>query len=379
MLEVLRAVLKAGSSEGTFRAVATAAGSLIVGERGPTMFARGAFRECLSKSKRYPLLWQHRDGEVIGIAEFTEGDEGLMVDGTLALGTRRGAEAHELLKMGALTDVSIGFTAERHHSDKHEGRAVRVVDSAQLAECSIVTWGADKEAKVRTVHARPTEDEFEGMLDAVEREAHEARAEMERHEGKVFSASNLSKLNSAIDSLFDLVSIVDPGRVAALGRKAARIMRKSLVVVSRKRRAKMHAAVRAAWLRQSETQAEIGDVPLLNLNPPWLAPGEKREAEDALQSAISSACGFPAEAKRVLVTEAVKQYLLLVEEAEPVDTDEEDYATPPDERHIKKPKAVKDGDGWKVVDEEDGHVYGSHDTKSEADAQVAALMAAKKK
>ncbi len=326
MHEQFRAVLQdAGDDKGTFRAVATAAGSLILGERGPTRFARGAFRDSLARSSRYPLLWQHRDGDVIGISEFNESPEGLMVNGTLALGTRRGAEAHELMKMGAVTDVSIGFTTERHRMVREGERQVRLVEAAKLAECSIVTWGADKGAKVLSVHAASHGDDVDAMVEALAG----VLAEIEHHEGKVFSAGNLAKLNAAVDSLFDLVSIVDPGRVAALGRKAARLMKKSLVLVSRKQRAKHRSAVRAAWLRQAEMLADIGDVPLLTMTPPWMSPGETREPEDALQGAIVSACGFPGEAKRMLVTEAVKQYLVLVEDAEEVDPEDDDFGAKP--------------------------------------------------
>ena len=59
------------------------------------------------------LLSAHKTDEPIGIFEnVAEDEKGLYVKGKLAMGTQRGRETYELLKLGALDGMSIGFKAD---------------------------------------------------------------------------------------------------------------------------------------------------------------------------------------------------------------------------------------------------------------------------
>ena len=74
--------------------------------------APGAFVESLSvhksKGTMPALLWQHRSGEPIGAFTSMEEDAiGLKVTGKIAMKTQRGSEAYELLKMGAISGLSL--------------------------------------------------------------------------------------------------------------------------------------------------------------------------------------------------------------------------------------------------------------------------------
>ena len=55
----------------------------------------------------------HKTDEPIGVFEKMEEDEkGLRVEGKLALGTQRGKEVYELMKMGAIDGLSIGYKVD---------------------------------------------------------------------------------------------------------------------------------------------------------------------------------------------------------------------------------------------------------------------------
>lgn len=96
------------------------------------------------------MLWQHDATEPIGVwTEIGEDAKGLQIKGHLVLETARGREAHALLKVGALTGLSIGFEAVEWSYDG-ELRILSVVD---LWEISLVTFPANREARITSVKA----------------------------------------------------------------------------------------------------------------------------------------------------------------------------------------------------------------------------------
>ena len=97
-----------------------------------------------------PLLWQHRSGEPIGVYTTVKEDTiGLHVEGKLALKTARGAEAYELLKMGAISGLSIGFVTREDSYDRVTG--VRTLKKVDLWEVSLVTFPANDSARVANI------------------------------------------------------------------------------------------------------------------------------------------------------------------------------------------------------------------------------------
>jgi uncharacterized protein len=109
----------------------------------------GAFTESLA-GKTPSLLWQHRSGEPVGVyTSVREDNVGLYVEGKLALKTTRGAEAYELLKMGAITGLSIGFVTREDSYDKVTG--IRTLKKLDLWEVSLVTFPANDAARVSAV------------------------------------------------------------------------------------------------------------------------------------------------------------------------------------------------------------------------------------
>lgn len=106
------------------------------------------------------MLSQHggSDSTPIGIWTGMDEDEnGLSLQGKLALNTTRGADTYNLLKMEprpALNGLSIGYVAkdfELHKSGSGPNGARRTLKSIDLHECSLVTFPADKFARVASV------------------------------------------------------------------------------------------------------------------------------------------------------------------------------------------------------------------------------------
>lgn len=118
--------------------------------------APGAFKKTLTtwrKKKRMPaMLWAHKTDEPIGVWSVMEEDEhGLRTEGQLALKTQRGAEAYELLKINAISGLSIGFNPVKARVDEVSGR--RTLNEVDLWETSLVTFPANDEARIGAVRA----------------------------------------------------------------------------------------------------------------------------------------------------------------------------------------------------------------------------------
>jgi uncharacterized protein len=123
-------------------------------DQGDDIVLPGAFadslRTCAAKGRMPAMLWQHRSGEPIGAWQaMTEIDKGLEVTGRLAMKTQRGGEAYELMKMGALSGLSIGgYTTA---SDYNEKTGVRSIKTFDLMEVSPVTFPMNDSARIGAV------------------------------------------------------------------------------------------------------------------------------------------------------------------------------------------------------------------------------------
>lgn len=121
------------------------------------VIASGAFVDSLKEHKAAgtmpAMLWQHDPGEPIGVwTDMAEDKKGLHVKGQLALSTTRGREAFELLKMGALNGLSIGFKSVPGTS-RYNDDGVRVLTALELWEVSLVTFPANERARITGVKA----------------------------------------------------------------------------------------------------------------------------------------------------------------------------------------------------------------------------------
>lgn len=156
--------VKADGAPGTFEGYGAVFGNT---DRDGDVVAKGAFAESL-KARLPALLWQHNAKEPIGRFDVVrEDDRGLYVRGRLSM-TGKGAEAYELLKMGALNGLSIGFVTKEAMRNRATG--TRTINRADLMEVSLVTFPANELARVSTVKSEKaaaaieTPRDFERML-----------------------------------------------------------------------------------------------------------------------------------------------------------------------------------------------------------------------
>lgn len=148
-------VLKSLAPNGLFSGYASVFG---LRDRQNEIVAPGAFARTLAAWRaqgRMPaMLWMHDPEQPIGLWLTLEEDaNGLAVQGQLALRTQKGAEAYELLKMKALTGLSIGYRVVSSRFDV--ARKARVLTDLDLFEISLVTFPANEEARVRDVKSPP--------------------------------------------------------------------------------------------------------------------------------------------------------------------------------------------------------------------------------
>jgi HK97 family phage prohead protease len=123
--------------------------------------APGAFAKSITVRKP-KMLWQHRMDKPIGVwDEVTEDGKGLRLKGRLAK-TELAMEARELVKMGAMDGLSIGF---RTIADEMEGNT-RLLKEIDLWEVSFVTIPADDAARIGGIKSLATERDIEDALRA---------------------------------------------------------------------------------------------------------------------------------------------------------------------------------------------------------------------
>jgi uncharacterized protein len=149
---VFESEIKAESSKGIF----TGYGSIFGNEdQGNDIMQKGAFTKSLVNRpvSKVKMLYQHKTDEPIGVfTDMYEDSKGLFVKGQLAMGTQRGREAYELLKMGALDGMSIGFRADPEKQGYNENkRGVRTLKEVDLMEISLVTFPMNESALIETV------------------------------------------------------------------------------------------------------------------------------------------------------------------------------------------------------------------------------------
>lgn len=159
------------AADGTFEGYGSVFG---VVDTYQEVVAEGAFTESLdelaAKKRIVPVLWQHRQSEPIGVyLELREDETGLFVKGQLLIeAVAQAAEAHALMKAGAVTGLSIGYWVRESSFDEKTG--IRTLTKLDLVEVSLVTFPANDDARVEAVKFKlahgqlPNIREFEKLL-----------------------------------------------------------------------------------------------------------------------------------------------------------------------------------------------------------------------
>lgn len=162
--------------------------------------APGAFLDSLaahkSKGTMPALLWQHRSAEPLGVyTSMVEDSIGLKVEGQIALKTQRGAEAYELLKMKAISGLSIGFIPRDESRDKVTG--ITTLKKVDLWETSLVTFPANDAARIQGVKG------IEAIIDLKTAEEFLRESGMSKREAVAFvsKVKSLSRSDSGEDEM----------------------------------------------------------------------------------------------------------------------------------------------------------------------------------
>lgn len=120
-----------------------------VEDDGGDIVSPGAFGGSLASGRVVKMLREHNPNNVIGVwDDIAEDETGLRVSGRIATKTQLGAETYELIKMGGLNGLSIGYRVT--NADRGQS-GVRVIKSAELWEVSVVTFPMNTAARIDAV------------------------------------------------------------------------------------------------------------------------------------------------------------------------------------------------------------------------------------
>ncbi len=159
--------VKSVDDSGTFEGYAAAFGNV---DAVNDIILAGAFKASLKdhkgKKTMPALLWQHIPSQPIGVWEsMSEDEHGLFVKGRLLRDdVQQAKEAHALLKVGAISGMSIGYYARDYSMD--EKTWIRTLKKIDLLEASLVTFPANDAARVTGVKGVEVKTirEFEAAL-----------------------------------------------------------------------------------------------------------------------------------------------------------------------------------------------------------------------
>ena len=123
---------------------------------GNDVVVNGAFAKSIRAkgARKIKMLFQHDTKEPIGVyTKIKEDANGLYVEGQLAMQTQKGREVYELMKMGAIDGLSVGYRVDAKgysYDDRGKKRYLKQVD---LMEISAVTFPMNPRARVSSVKA----------------------------------------------------------------------------------------------------------------------------------------------------------------------------------------------------------------------------------
>ena len=163
--------LKSLDADGTFAGY----GSVFnVTDYGNDIVAPGAFTKTLAEiandNRKLPILWQHDPCCPLGVyTTLKEDTKGLYVEGKLLIGqVQMATEAYALMKSGAVTGLSIGYSTTKSSMDEDTG--IRTLLELDLWEVSPVTFPMNDAAQIQQVKRMisdgelPSLSEFEACL-----------------------------------------------------------------------------------------------------------------------------------------------------------------------------------------------------------------------
>lgn len=186
-----------------------------IADHGGDIVAPGAFAESLAawkqKNRLPAMLFGHQAGELpVGAYQsIKENPAGLWLDGTLAVDTQKGGDLHKLMKIGAISGLSIGFNTRDDSYDEVTGE--RTIKKADLWEVSLVNFPMNDSARVVSVKSIET---FQTIRDA---EKFLRDTGMSRTEAVAFISrvKSLSPRDAGEDDMQSLITALKQRKVPA--------------------------------------------------------------------------------------------------------------------------------------------------------------------
>lgn len=121
-------------------------------DRAGDMIVKGAFTKSL-ENKLPKVCWCHEWSNVIGkVISAEEDNKGLLVEMQITKNTQQGAEAIELMKMGAMDEFSIGYQVNDYEiKSLPDGRVYNELKELELFEVSPVLVGCNPDTKLVSI------------------------------------------------------------------------------------------------------------------------------------------------------------------------------------------------------------------------------------
>jgi uncharacterized protein len=141
--------LKSVDDAGNFEGYAAVFNNVDLGD---DVILPGAFTRVKStRGGKLKLALYHDLTRLVGAADYTQDDHGLLLKGRVNLAVSYARDAYELMKAEILDSMSIGFNTIKESFEERAGRRVRIIKEAELWEASFVPFGMNPEAQILTV------------------------------------------------------------------------------------------------------------------------------------------------------------------------------------------------------------------------------------
>ncbi|GEM_PF-1155539 len=121
-------------------------------DRDGDKMLKGCFDTSVKGKSVIPMLFNHDRNSVIGKLEIEADEKGLLAKGFFNLADSLAVNVYELMKMGALNSMSIGFLVKDYDPlDKDRPFGGWAIKEAEVVETSIVTVPSNTQAVVDVV------------------------------------------------------------------------------------------------------------------------------------------------------------------------------------------------------------------------------------
>ncbi|PHS22009.1 MAG: HK97 family phage prohead protease [Robiginitomaculum sp.] len=125
---------------------------------------KNSLKEIQESGRKLPMLYQHDQKQVLGVwEEIYEDDHGLYGKGKINTETTLGKEVLALVKQGAITGISIGYSVIKEKWDSLS--KCNLLQELKLRETSLVTMPCNDQSRIEVVKTLLDHDELPSRRD----------------------------------------------------------------------------------------------------------------------------------------------------------------------------------------------------------------------